>query len=301
MPIVLVHGVGLRPDDARQARLWQDAEHFLRQHVAPVMSDHPHSVTLLRAYWGDIGAQYAWGGASCPPATVSQSLSKHPLVSLLPISGQRRQIFRELGRRSLWAPGYALSRLIALVRRAINDQVAVFLGDAFGYFATRGSALNPGPIPLRVLATLREAARIGRERHEPLVVLTHSMGGQIVYDLVTHFLPNLPDEAPIQIDFWCSASSQIGLFEELKLFLASRPEHGPGNPVPFPDTRLLRAWWNMWDPNDFLSFTAHGIIAGLDDEPYDSGLMVGKAHDDFLKQPSFYTTLARKIAAARVQ
>ena len=34
----------------------------------------------------------------------------------------------------------------------------------------------------------------------------------------------------IKIDFWCSTASQVGFFEELKLFLASDKKYMKGNP-----------------------------------------------------------------------
>ena len=82
-------------------------------------------------------------------------------------------------------------------------------------------------ISLRVLDALATARENQQARGgEPLVVLSHSMGGQIVYDLVTHFLPRLDRYAGVRIDYWAAAASQIGLFEEMKLFLASDPATG---------------------------------------------------------------------------
>lgn len=60
---------------------------------------------------------------------------------------------------------------------------------------------------------------IKQRKNEPLIVLTHSMEGQIVYDLVTHFLPRL--NRICGIDSWYATASQVDLFEEMKLFLES--------------------------------------------------------------------------------
>jgi hypothetical protein len=92
-----------------------------------------------------------------------------------------------------------------------------------------------------VLAGLDTAAFAAESRGEPLVVLTHSMGGQIFYDLVTHFLPRMPEHRGIRIDYWCAAASQVGLFEELGLFLESAPERGPG-PAAHPPREHLGGW-----------------------------------------------------------
>jgi hypothetical protein len=176
----------------------------------------------------------------------------------------------------------------------------MFLGDALHYFVQRGSAERPGPIPLRVIEALARARVLQHGRPgEPLVVFSHSLGGAIVYDVVTHFLPSMPQHSDIHIDLWASLSSQIGLFEEMQLFLASDPRYGPGVAAPFPDRRILARWWNVWDPHDFLSFTVRGIIDGVEDEHFDSGLAITAAHLACLRISSFYAVLGRKVASLR--
>lgn len=123
------------------------------------------------------------------------------------------------------------------------------------------------------------------------------MGGQIVYDLMTHFLPRMPEYQDMYVDFWCASASQVGMFEELKLFLESRPifsaEHG--NLAPFPDRRFLGAWWNVWDHADLLSFRAEGIFEGVDDTGFFLGESLQNDHNAYLKNANFYRTLAAKV------
>ncbi len=128
-------------------------------------------------------------------------------------------------------------------------------------------------------------------------MLTHSMGGQIVYDLVTHFLPGA--QGP-RIDFWAATASQVGLFEEEKLFLASQPQYSAAhnNKTPFPDRRYLGAWWNVWDNNDIISYTAAPIFEGVDDECFNSGISFVQAHSEYLARPSFYRKFADKLKHA---
>jgi hypothetical protein len=174
----------------------------------------------------------------------------------------------------------------------------MFLGDALHYFVQRGSPERPGPIPLRVIEALARARAAQDARPgEPLVVFSHSLGGAIVYDVLTAFLPHMTRHDAIHVDFWASLSSQIGLFEEMGLFLASDPAAPAGSLTPFPDRRFLSRWWNVWDPHDFLSFTVRGIIAGVDDESFDSGLAITAAHLACLRISSFYAVLGRKVRA----
>ncbi|NTU84442.1 MAG: hypothetical protein HGA45_34615, partial [Chloroflexales bacterium] len=206
--------------------------------------------------------------------------------------------WRELRRRGLWMPTHLASKAVARARHMMSAEVVEFLGDALVYFAARGTAAQPGPIVRRVLAGLEAAHEAQAARGgEPLVVFSHSMGGQIVYDLMTHFLPARQSAPELHIDFWAAASSQVGLFEELKLFAASDAAHGPGAPAPAPDRRYLGHWWNVWDPDDFLSFSVRDIIAGADDGPYKSGLGAGMAHFGILRQPSFYQLFGEHLRA----
>ena len=140
----------------------------------------------------------------------------------------------------------------------------------------------------------RSRATLEAQAGEPLVVLSHSMGGQIVYDLVTYFLPQMPEYDGLRIDFWCATASQVGLFEELQLFPGTRGKgYGPSNPVPLPDRRYLGGWWNVWDRNDFISYRAGGIIKDLVEEPYDSGLWVKEGPRWLLEAPKLLPGVCR--------
>jgi hypothetical protein len=200
--------------------------------------------------------------------------------------------------RGLGLPAYGASVALLEARKQLHDLVSVFIGDVFWYLILRGTPAAPGEIPLRLLAKLQAAAANQQQRGgEPLVVLTHSMGGQLVYDAITRFLPSSPAFAGIRIDFWCATASQVGFFEEAKLFLASDPQYRTGNPAPFPGPGL-GAWWNVWDSNDVLSFTARDIFLGVDDESYDSGTSLVSAHGGYLQRPSFYRAFADKLSHA---
>lgn len=192
-------------------------------------------------------------------------------------------------------PGFVLSRAMAELRGPLNDAVTTFLGDVFVYLAGRGTPGAPGEIPRVVLNALRSAASDRLTPDEPMIVLTHSMGGQLVYDMVTSFLDAEPDAADLRVDFWCATASQVGLFRELGLFLAKVP---PDTIAPAPSTERLGYWWNVWDYNDFLSYTAKSIVHGVDDEAYSSGLSVLTAHGGYLARPSFYRKFATKIRDA---
>lgn len=297
MPIVHVHGVAVRDENEELNRAlkrfhevpWATIEGLLRDHVAPVISDDPAGVPIMRAYWGDLGARFAWDGRSLVSQPVEEELEaanapadtpKPPLSEAIRDAGIRR-----------------VRDAVTALRRPLEVFVPTFIGDVMTYLTTRGTAEAPGPIPLRILETLDAAQFAADSRGEPLVVLTHSMGGQIVYDLLTHFIPRMPEHRGIRVDYWCASGSQVGLFEELKLFLASDPAYGSdsGLRAPRPPAAHLGGWSNVWDHSDLLSFRAAGIFDGVDDGPFFAAGSLATDHYRYLDSAEFYRTLARRV------
>jgi hypothetical protein len=214
------------------------------------------------------------------------------------LHGMRDRVSESLS-RALGAPSATASLVAGEFRPKLNDFVTRFLGDVLFYMTRRGTPAAPGAIP-RVLIDELALAQTNKEARggEPIVLLTHSMGGQIAYDVVTSFLPAA--RSPIKVDFWCATASQIGYFEELNMFLASSTEFSKASGKPTPlDRDNLDHWWNLWDRNDIISFTTSGIFAnGIDDEEYWSGMSIAAAHGGYLERPSFYRRFADKLQAA---
>ena len=201
--------------------------------------------------------------------------------------------------RTLSSPAAAATVIAGELRPTLNDFVTRFLGDVLFYMTRRGSPACPGAIPIVLLDELAIAQTDKEARGgEPIVLLTHSMSGQIAYDVVTSFLPAA--RSNIKVDFWCATASQIGYFEELNMFLASLPDYSKatGRRTPLVSNHLGH-WWNVWDHNDIISFTTNGIFAdGIDDEEFWSGKSVAAAHGGYLERPSFYRLFADKLKAA---
>jgi len=199
--------------------------------------------------------------------------------------------------------GDLLSILVLKYRPQINEGLTNFFGDVFVYMAKRGDAGTPGPIVKTILDALLSAVNGPKVTpDEPLVILSHSMGGQIVYDLITYFMDGIPELKHASIKLWAAAASQVGLFEEMKLFKVSDPRYSAANhnKAPFPPARLDR-WYNVWDPDDILSYTAAPIFQvppgsnRFVDRPFSSHLSVFKAHGGYLVSPAFYQAMAKML------
>ncbi len=191
------------------------------------------------------------------------------------------------------APANAVTRLVMEARGKINDLATGFIGDVFAYLQEKDQ--RPGAIRGRVLEAIRKA-RNAAPNDEPLIVVTHSMGGQIIYDIVTSFL----EAEHLRIDFWVATASQVGFFEEMKAFINSDLSIASPNRVTTPSAKVLGWWWNVWDPNDIISYTAKPIFDKfVDDEAFEGGAALAQAHSTYLKRPSFYRKLAEKIQTAK--
>ena len=177
-----------------------------------------------------------------------------------------------------------IRRAMGGVRRPFAGILPIFVGDILRYLDGRGRPGEPGEVIERVLDGLREAAEAGAEG-EPLVVLTHSMGGQLLYDTLTAFDPG------VRVDFWCASGGQVGFFVELGVFLEATD---PGA-RPFTDD-TVGYFWNAWSSSDVLSFPTEGRVPGAHDSDfaYDGTLVAN--HMSYLHDPAFYATLAAKVA-----
>ncbi len=178
--------------------------------------------------------------------------------------------------------------LIKLGRKKLNTAAGLFSGDAFVYLQSRGDRAAPGPIIKIVLDDLRAAAAAKTATDNKLLVIAHSFGGEIMYDILTHFAPEL------EVDVLVTAGSQVGLFEEMKLFKESTASPPPGK-VPMP--KNVGRWMNVFDTNDILSYTAEPVFEGVEDYHYDTGFAATQAHGGYFVQPSFYARLAERLKA----
>ncbi|GHF59376.1 hypothetical protein HNQ07_003879 [Deinococcus metalli] len=184
-----------------------------------------------------------------------------------------------------------LSRALLTVRRPITSFVPIFLGDLLVYLDRRGTPQAPGPIPRRLLDALASAHAARQGSGEPLVVLTHSLGGVLLYDVLSVFLPAAPELRDVWVDFWCAAGSQVGPFVELGLTAGGAPD-GADAPTAGPH---LGYFWNVWSESDLLSFPAGGVVPGAHDTAFPLGGNVQAGHLAYLQRPEFYRALAAKV------
>lgn len=167
----------------------------------------------------------------------------------------------------------------SVARRTAHRRVAMFLGDVLVYLKTRGDVSKAGPIVQRVLEALPNG-------DEPILAITHSMGGNIFYDVVTHFSPAL------KVAAWMSVGGQVGFFEYQRLFLASQQGRFTGQKVKKP---IAGPWLNVYDPVDPLAFLAKPVFEGVEDFEFVTGSSMLNAHSDYFIRREFYTRAGDRL------
>jgi hypothetical protein len=177
-----------------------------------------------------------------------------------------------------------------LVRKQLNAVVTRFTGDAFTYLARRGTKSDPGEIVKIVRDSLHQAVASKHANDDKLIVIAHSFGGEIVYDILTHF------DTDLEVDYLVTVGSQVGLFEEMKLYVESKsnvPLNPPQEKVARP--AKLKRWLNVFDLNDVMSFRVEPVFADTTDFAYDTGYGSVSAHGGYFMRPSFYKRLAARL------
>jgi hypothetical protein len=176
-----------------------------------------------------------------------------------------------------------------LLRSKVHENGALFLGDVMTYLNERGDTRErAGPIVTKVMGDIDQA--VAEAPGTPLVIIAHSMGGIIAYDVLSHFRPDL------ECQLLLTVGSQVGLFEELCL-LARGKQQGCPDLAKVPALANVQRWINVFDYNDVLGFSAKKIFDGVDDFAYSTGKGVVKAHSSYFLFPSFYRRLAARIGA----
>lgn len=178
-----------------------------------------------------------------------------------------------------------LDSIFMKMRAPMHRGLATFLGDVFVYFRQREQ--HRRPIVDVITADLSLAAANKRQTGEPLIVVAHSMGGIIMYDLLTSSLSNL------EIDVLVTVGSQIAVIEELKLFDSSDPAIPRASQRKVPKPKNVSRWLNVFDTTDILGFAASGVFEGVNDYAFSTGH--AWAHGGYFVEPMFHRRLGVRL------
>ena len=181
---------------------------------------------------------------------------------------------------------------IEKLARSITPKLAIFLGDAFLYLK---DGQERSKIQQIITEDLLKAAKTARANGEKLLIIGHSMGANIFYDMVTDdaWLAKIDADlgAKFRPDLFLSVGTQLGLFEELNLFKSSTP-----NVAPFPSR--LGDWWHVYNRMDVLSFAADGIFEDVKQFSVNTKANIIDAHGAYFTSPVFQKRLRKRLLSA---
>ena len=209
------------------------------------------------------------------------------------------QIRNAIGYLTRLVSNGASDAVLKLTRRDLSRGVSFFLGDVFVYLRGRD---DPGVQGTRarifkpIFDALVEGVKAPRPGSEPFVVVCHSLGGVILYDMLTDPTICADLEAaigsPIRIDALFTVGSQPGFFADLGLYPGGRPT--AGTKLKMPDG--VAAWMNVFDFTDVFSFRCEHIFEGVRDFGYDTVTDLLHAHGSYFLRPSYYKRMRARLA-----
>lgn len=189
------------------------------------------------------------------------------------------------------AAGAVINPLVRKARPGLHKRGSLFIGDVFQYLDQRRLP-DGGKIITEVAAAFDQANQARKIDYDDLlIIVAHSMGGIISYDILTRVQPALV------CDLFVTVGSQVGMFAELGLFPSitidpNVPSAGRAK-VPVPDN--IKRWINVFDPADALAYAASRVFDRVEDYAFSSEVSALTAHSMYFARPQFYERLRARI------
>lgn len=223
--VVYVHGIGSQAPEPETRRAWDTA-----------LFGEPRADTDM-AYWADLrhsapAVARTRGAARRTRGQARTGPERERFVEALRAQMERRsranaragairsKVFR-------WLPGVGDALFGWLTKGFIEDTAAYFFDRAMG------DAMRA-----------RVSTALGRHAGRPLIVIAHSQGSIIAYDVLTQLGGRSPAGGALDVALFVTIGSPLGI-DEIQRKLAARPTRGTW-PVP----PGVRAWANYADPFD---------------------------------------------------
>ncbi len=289
-----------RPRDALRGLLLLAADEVAEgEDVASKLRSAPNDEVVLTVVEHEITRRYealarlSMGGVPAPPIVppgaetlgVRDTLAAGRAWISEFLDGARSLV----DRTSRIASTRAASLLALKAKRdSLTLTAGIFLGDIFEYLRRgQGGPGGLGTIADRVEKKLCEASRLARARSEPLIVVAHSFGGIITYDLLTS--PFTAAGTRVQgFQDRPVGDRRIagGDFAEMRAYVGS-----PGD-IPTDRTPTLGkpprigSWLNFYDAADVFSYLAEPVFGkeAVTDIEVSADANLKNAHGDLFRR-----------------
>lgn len=183
--------------------------------------------------------------------------------------------------------------LVDRYRDDLNPKIAQFVGDILVYL--KDSPLRT-EIRAEVVDKINVAFAAAKAKNEPLILIGHSLGGVILYDLLSS-----PGQSGLadgfKADMLVTVGSQVGVIEEFKLYDSSSPAYSSELKNKVPMLSTVDHWMNVYDSVDILSFRCNPVFEGVEDFIFSSGVSLAEAHSTYFYHPRFHARLRVRMRA----
>jgi hypothetical protein len=187
--------------------------------------------------------------------------------------------------------------ILGFIRKSLSNHVALFLGDVFVYLRWREQDGANGTYN-RIFKPIIDdlvAANAARNPDRQLIVVGHSLGAVMLYDLLTdaRALAEIAERsgAPLAVDALVSVGAQPGLFADMGLYAGAVDADGK-----LAQPACVRRWMNVYDYTDILSFRTEPFFANVKDFEFDNVSGALDAHSAYFQRPSFYKRLRARLS-----
>lgn len=259
---------------ARRAREEPVVQEVLKLVTPQDASAVAHMVArcMLACYLQSLPSETRSDCPLCVPESAKQATEDLALV-LLPAASR--------GMRE-WLQKKALelaTQLMRSKRKQLMDFSTLFIGDVFTNIHHKQS----------IREMIHDAIE---ESPENLVIIAHSLGAMIVFDLC------LEKQYP-HLKLLVTVGAQVPYFYAMEALDHLRPDYDKGAPPGSaqPPASFVQ-WLNVYNPNDFLSFPATGVFKWpgiLEDQVCDRQVPFPMSHGDYFENPTFYDLVLQAL------
>lgn len=283
-PVLVIHGIGTR-----------DKGTYLAD-VAGLNRALGQDVRLIPVWWGDMGAAtqpldtilpyLSWSSKEARLARES-SAEVRGAVANRDLGGLMDSVSAGWRRRSGDSRRRILGSIYGLVRTQYQRASGEFTGDLILY------QRHQAALHARIWETVMQHAPGYGLAEQPIDVISHSLGGAMVFDLAVAGFPTL------HVGEFLTCASQISYFHVIGCSPASIDPTGSGAPVTLPAT--IRRWTNFFVPLDPWAFLAAPLFTMADGAvPDDVEVYAGERGDRVLTHAaSYYWTHPVFMASVR--
>lgn len=181
------------------------------------------------------------------------------------------------------------------VKSSFTNEATKFVGDAFVYLNSRGKKDEPNEITKVALTEIEAAWEDAQKKGQKLILVGHSFGGTVLWDLLTYHRELLPKG--FFADAVITGGTQVGLFIELDVY-GEKLAVVPPTKVAKPSN--LGVWINTFDFADPLGFQLEPMLEGAHDFQFNTGGSIINAHNLYFGLPSYYNRIKARLEEFKV-